>query len=399
VRAPYKGHAALYRYDLNTMAMDAEPMGETAGFDFTGGPQFEAVSRRVLGLHLTTDARTTVWFNPILKAEQAKIDAALPNTINTIYCAADCLGSPVLLVRLDSDRIPTEYALYTRATGDLVGPGGTHPQINSKQMGQRSFHHYTARDGRSIPAYVTLPAEPASAPRPTVVLVHGGPHVRGASWEWNREAAFLASRGYVVIQPEFRGSSGFGGDHMEAGFRQWGGTMQDDLADAAQWAVKQGWADANRTGIIGGSYGGYATLMGLIKDPQTFRAGVAWASVTDLGLMFTSNLSDATKENLGYSMRTLVGNPDTDQEMFRRNSPLQRAAELKQPLLLAHGFDDFRVPVEHTTSFYRAVKSSNKQVTLLTYGNEGHGWRNEKTRLAFWTEVETFLDTNLKQAR
>jgi dienelactone hydrolase len=394
--ADYRGYAALYRYDLKALKLDKEPIVETVGFDFTADPVIDKTSKRLVGLHLTTDARTAVWFNAALKAEQAKVDALLPGTVNTVTCPADCLSSPVLLVRRDNDRMPTEYALYTRATGALLGLGSSHPDIQPAQMGQRSFHRYTARDGREIPAYVTLPVEPASGPRPAIVLVHGGPMVRGGSWEWDDEAAFLASRGYVVIQPEFRGSEGFGSDHVNAGLRQWGGAMQDDLADAAQWAVKQGWADASRIGIMGASYGGYATLMGLIKDPQIFRAGVAWSGVTDLGLLFTSLQSDATEEALDYGMRATIGDPDRDAALFQTNSPLRRAAELQQPLLLAHGADDRRVPLEHATDFYSAVKAHNRQVQLVRYDDEGHRWRKQETILDFWRRVEVFLDTNLK---
>lgn len=176
--------------------------------------------------------------------------------------------------------------------------------------------------------------------------------------------------------------------------------MQDDLADAARWAVSQGWADARRIGIMGSSYGGYATLMGLIGDPQVFRTGVAWAAVTDLRLMFTSLQSDASEDLLAYDMRTLIGDPDdpADAALFRR-SPLLRAAELRQPLLLAHGHDDLRVPFEHATTFYSAVRQHNRQVTLLDYADERHGWRKQQTRFDFWRKVETFLDTHLKQAK
>lgn len=396
VQAAHQGYGALYRYDLAAMKLDPEPVVNTPGFDFSGEPVIDFDSKRMLGLYLTTDANTTIWFNAALKADQAKIDAALPG-INRINCAAHCLASPILLVRRETDRLPSEYVLYTRTTGKMIGLGSIHPEIKAGQMGERSFHRYKARDGREIPVYVTLPVGKADAPRPAVVLVHGGPMVRGGSWEWDDEAAFLASRGYVVIQPEFRGGDGFGSAHLTAGFRQWGAAMQDDLADAVQWAVKQGWVDPGRIGIMGASYGGYATLMGLIKDPQLFRVGVAWAGVTDLGLMFTSSMSDATRENLDYSMRTTIGDPDTDAELFRKYSPLQRAGELKQPLLLAHGVDDKRVPLEHATRFYRAVKSNNPKVELITYDDEQHGWRKQETRLDFWKRVETFLDTNLKQ--
>jgi len=399
VQAAYNGQAALFRYDLKTMKLDQQPLVETPGFDFNGSLEFDQKTRRLVGVHLQTDAGTSVWFDATLKAAQASIDAALPGTINQFTCPSDCLGSPVLLVRRGSDRRPTEYLLYHRDTGVLTGLGSSHPGIKLAQMGQRSFHHYHARDGRAIPAYVTLPPGKPAVAAPTIVLVHGGPSVRGGFWNWDDEAQFLASRGYVVIQPEFRGSAGFGADHLEAGFKQWGGAMQDDLADAAQWAVKQGWADRSRIAIMGGSYGGYATLMGLIKDPQIFRTGVSWAGVTDLGLMFTSVMSDASEESRSYSMRSVIGDPDADAEMFRKNSPLQRAAELKQPLLLVHGAKDSRVPIEHAARFYSAVKMNNPNVRLITYSEEGHGWMYESTRLAFWKEVEAFLDTNLKQAR
>ncbi|MES2159697.1 MAG: alpha/beta fold hydrolase [Pseudomonadota bacterium] len=400
VRANYKGYAALFRYNLKTMKMDAEPFVETPGYDFNGGPEVDRVTRKLLGIHLRTDAGTTAWLDPTLKAEQARIDAALPGTINTVHCAQDCAASPVLLIASNSDRQPLQFILYTRASGALVGLGGTHPDLKPAEMGRRSFHRYAARDGRSIPVYVTLPAAKAGGPQPAVVLVHGGPMVRGGSWEWDAQAAFLASRGYVVIQPEFRGGTGFGADHFRAGWKQWGGTMQDDLADAARWAAKQGWADPRRVAIMGASYGGYATLMGLIKDPAVFRCGVEWAGVTDIKLMFTSTESDASKENLGYSMRRLIGDPDNaaDADMLRQNSPLLRAAELKQPLLMAHGLKDLRVPIEHAKSFAAAVKVHNPNVTSIIYSDEGHGWRHPENSIAFWKQVETFLDQNLKHA-
>ncbi|MBP1207850.1 dienelactone hydrolase [Duganella sp. 1411] len=399
VQAVHKDLAALFRYDLKTRKLAAEPIMATPGFDFAGAPVIDYASKRLVGIHFTTDAGGTVWLDAALKADQAKIDAALPGFINTVQCARQCLASPVLLVSSTSDRQPTQYALYTRASGQLVGLGSIHPALKAAQSGARGFYRYTARDGRVIPAYVTMPALKAAGPQPAVVLVHGGPGVRGASWEWDQQAAFLSSRGYVVIQPEFRGGAGFGAAHFEAGWKQWGGAMQDDLADAARWAVKQGWADPWRIGIMGASYGGYATLMGLIKEPQLFRAGVEWAGVSDLKLMFTSFESDASEENLGYSMRTLIGDPDTDAELFRKNSPLLRAAELKQPLLMAHGGDDRRVPVDHANRFANALRGHNDQATLLIYDNEGHGWRTEQTRVDFWGRVDAFLDKNLKHAQ
>jgi dipeptidyl aminopeptidase/acylaminoacyl peptidase len=396
VRASHQGYGALFRYDLKSMKLDKEPFISTPGFDFNGSPEIDRASGKLLGIHLQTDAGTTVWLDPAMKAEQDKINTLLPGAVNTIHCASACLKGPVLLVESSSDRQPKQYILYNRASGKLLGLGSTHPDIVAKEMGLRDFHRYKARDGRQIPAYVTLPPGKANGPRPAVVLVHGGPSARGAYWDWDAQAQFLASRGYVVIQPEFRGSIGFGASHFQAGWKQWGGTMQDDLADAALWAVKQGWADPKRIGIMGASYGGYATLMGLIKNPEIFRAGVEWLGVADITMMFNTPQSDASQEALNYSMRTLIGDPDKDAERFNKNSPLLRAAELKQPLLMAHGSEDVRVPIVHASSFRDAVRRSNNNVEFIAYTNEAHGWRHADNRIAFWQRVEAFLDKNLK---
>ena len=396
VSASYHGNNALYRYDLKNMKLASEPMLSIAGFDFLGAPEIDYVSKKIIGFHLEGDATTSVWLDPRMKAIQQKVDALLTRTNNVINCPSDCWNSPVMLVTAASDRQPTQYFLYTPASNGLVGLGGSHPDIKPEQMGLRDFYHYTARDGMSIPVYVTQPPGKASGPRPTVVLVHGGPHVRGVTWDWEAEAQFLASRGYLVIQPEFRGSTGYGYAHFEAGWKQWGLAMQDDLADAAQWAIKQGWSDPKRVAIMGASYGGYATLMGLIKNPEIFRCGVEWAGVTDLHLMFSRSESDVSVDDLHYGMRTLIGDPDQDSAQFDANSPLLNAAKLKQPLLIAHGAADMRVPIVHATKFHDAVSRTNAQVEWIVYSDEGHGWRHEEDNIDFWNHVEAFLDKNLK---
>ncbi|HEX5342714.1 MAG TPA: S9 family peptidase [Duganella sp.] len=398
VRAGYQGYDALFRYNLKTMTREQEPVVNAPGFDVVGSAETDRVARRTLGVHLLADAGTTVWFDAGMKADQDKVNALLPGRVNTLHCGHNCLDAPALLVVSGSDRRPPEYLLYQRASGKLFSLGSSYPQIDPKQMGMRDFLYYTARDGRKIPAYVTQPAGKADGPRPAVVLVHGGPWVRGGNWQWDDEAQFLASRGYVVIQPEFRGSTGFGAAHFRAGWKQWGGAMQDDLADAALWAVQQGWADPKRIGIMGASYGGYATLMGLIKHPDLFHCGVEWVGVTDLSLMFSSAMSDISQESRDYGLRTLLGDPDRDAALLSRNSPANRAAELKQPLLMAYGAEDRRVPIAHATRFHDAVKQHNKNVEFIVYPNEAHGWRHEDNRIAFWQRVEAFLDKNLKQA-
>jgi dipeptidyl aminopeptidase/acylaminoacyl peptidase len=398
VKASYQGNEALYYYDLKQMKIGKEPFLSIPGFDYRGTPEIDRVSKKLLGIHLFADAITTVWFDAALKEIQNKVNAILPQTNNQVSCPSDCRESPVVLVTSASDRQPTEYFIYTPASGVMVKLGDAHPGIKPAQMGLRDFYHYSARDGRSIPVYVTVPPGKPTGPLPAVVLVHGGPAVRGSSWEWENEAQFLASRGYLVIQPEYRGGTGFGYAHFQAGLKQWGGTMQDDLADAAGWAVKKGWADPRRIGIMGASYGGYATLMGLINNPEIFRCGVEWAGVTDLNLMFDRPESDASQDSLAYDMKTMIGDPVADAAMLARHSPLPNAAKLTQPLLIAHGAEDLRVPIVHATKFRDAVEKTNPHVEWIVYSDEGHGWRHAEDNIDFWKHVEVFLDKNLKTA-
>ena len=262
-------------------------------------------------------------------------------------------------------------------------------------MGVRDVHRFAARDGLSIPVLVTHPPGKASGARPALVLVHGGPWVRGAHWSWEPQAQFLASRGYVVIEPEFRGSEGYGFKHYRAGWKQWGMAMQDDVADAVQWAVKQGWVDPKRVCIAGASYGGYATLMGLVRHHELYQCGVNWVGVSDINLMYSINWSDISEEAKGYSMPVLIGDRVADAQQLKDTSPVEQAAKVRRPLLMAYGADDRRVPIAHGKEFRDAVSRTNSDVEWVVYNNEGHGWRMLETNVDFWTRVEKFLDRNI----
>jgi dienelactone hydrolase len=395
VRAGHRGRLALFRYDLAKRKLDGEPVVDIDGFDFTGRLEQDYAAKKVLGVRFLADAASTAWFDATMVAIQKKVDALLPGSTNRISCGRDCRGPAAILVESASDRMPKTYYLYTPGDGRLVGLGSSQPGIDPHRMGQRDFFRYPARDGMQIPVYVTMPAERAAGPRPAVVLVHGGPYVRGGAWEWNAEAQFLASRGYVVLQPEFRGSTGFGSALFRAGWQQWGRTMQDDLADAAGWAVKQGWADPKRIAIMGASYGGYATLMGLVRNPDTFRAGVEWAGVTDIELLFTSFDNDASQDARQYDMKTLIGDPQKDPAAFAAVSPVAQAARITRPLLMAHGSEDRRVPIAHAARLRSAIGAQNANVEYIVYPDEGHGWRKEATSVDFWKRVEAFLAKNL----
>ena len=388
-------HASVYRYDLAKRALAPKPVVKVNDYDFDGGLITSA--DKLLGMRLTVEAEMTEWFDPAMKAMQARIDALLPNNVNLLHPPARS-RTPWMLVSSFSDRQPRFYALFNNETGQLKKVAESYPLIDQRQMNTQRVVSYKARDGLTIPALLTLPAGIPEKQLPMVVLVHGGPFVRGSLWGWNPQTQFLASRGYAVLEPEFRGSEGHGSKHFHAGWKQWGLAMQNDIADGTRWAIAEGIADSKRICIAGASYGGYATLMGLINDPDLYKCGVNWVGVTDIKLMYTdtwysdSDTSDAFKK---FGMPAMIGDQVKDAEQLKATSPLLQAARIKQPLLLAYGGADVRVPDFHGKKFYDAVTQTNADVEWVLYKDEGHGWRLPATRLDFWGRVEKFLDKQI----
>lgn len=386
-----EGAEALYRYNLATGKSDSLPIVSAKGFDIEGSLVENYENHKVLGVHYDADAAGTVWFDPDMKALQAKIDARLPGLVNRID-PADCGCAQRVLVTSHSDRQPPLFFLYDRTSDTLMPFGGERSNINPRQMADTDFVRIKARDGHDLPVYVTKPQ--GKGPWPAVVLVHGGPGVRGWHWQWDGESQFLASRGYLVVKPEFRGSAGYGATLEHSGHKQWGLKMQDDIADATVWAARQGLEDPKRTCIMGGSYGGYATLMGLVRYPDLYRCGVAFAAVTDIDLMYDVAWSDFDPQFKSFGMPELIGDQVADAEQLKATSPIVQAARITRPLLLAHGGVDRRVPIVHATKLLNALRANHAPVTWLEYKDEGHGWYLPATRIGFYEDVQKFLDAN-----
>ena len=382
----------LYTIDLSTGKLSAQPVVDIKGFDFEGSLVEDWHAHRVLGVNYAADADGTAWFDPQMNALQARVDAALPGRVNMLN-AASCGCAPRLLVTSWSDRQPAQFYLFDRASGELTLIGGTRPNIPAASMARTSFEHVTTRDGHDLPVYVTRPN--GKGPWPTVVVVHGGPYLRGWDWKWDGESQFLASRGYLVVKPESRGSTGYGQDWFKAGFRQWGLKMQDDVADATIWAAKKGLADPARICIEGGSYGGYATLMGLVRYPELYRCGIASAAVTDLSMLYNVWWSDEPDAAKLYGLPVMVGDREKDAAQFDDTSPLKQAARITRPLMLAHGGLDRRVPMEHAKSLRDALEANHAPLTWVFYSDEGHGWSNPANRADWFRRMETFLAANI----
>jgi acetyl esterase/lipase len=392
------GTDVLTRYDFAARAPAAEPLASAAGFDFEGRVVSESEGGRALGLRLETDAETTVWFDPRLKALQQEADRRLPGRVNRLQCRrCDDPARMVVLVESYSDREPGEYWIYRADRQEWRSQVRQRAAIDPRRMGLRDLHRVKARDGLEIPVWVTTPAGPAAGPRPTVVLVHGGPWLRGGYWRWSADAQFLASRGYLVIEPEFRGSTGYGAAHFRAGWRQWGLAMQDDVADALKWAVDKGLADGKRSCIAGGSYGGYAALMGVVRQPELYRCAAAWMAVTDPALMFDwregSDVAEIAKQ---FDQRTLVGDPQADAARLRDAAPVNQAARIKAPVLLVAAGRDRRVPLVHMTRMRDALTAAGNPPQWVIYDLEGHGWLREDSHSDFARQLERFLAQHLR---
>ena len=387
-----KDKSALYRFDLKSLTYDPEPLLSVKDFDFNGS--FVMNGKRLLGIRYRTDAEATVWFDEKLAQAQRDVDAALPGKTNVMRVARRP-RTPMVLVNAYSDRDPGAWYLFNTEAKTLVKIGDVMPGAMPARMGRRDLVRYKARDGLEIPAWLTLPAGSGTAPRlPMVVLVHGGPYVQAADWHWNADSQFLASRGYAVLEPQFRGTLGLGWKHYSAGIKQWGLAMQDDLADGATWAIANGIADAGRICIAGASYGGYASMMGLVKDPDLYRCGINWLGVTDIELMSTAWFSDATADTR-MTWSYVAGDPQKDAEQIRATSPLRQASRITQPVLLAYGGADRRVPITHGRRFLRQLEITNKDVEWVEYGEEGHGWRVVQNRIDFWQRVEALLSRTI----
>ena len=412
------GTSVLARFDFATGNPQPTAMVNTPGFDYQGGVVTDWHTGRTLGVRANTDAETTVWLEPRMQALQAEMDAALPGLVNRITCrrcvdetgAASTAG--VALVESFSDRDPGSFWVWRAATKQLDLVGRSRRNIDPTRMATMDFQRFTARDGRSIPVWITRPAGVAAhtagasaastAPRtppPAIVLVHGGPWVRGGDWGWHPMQQFLASRGYVVIEPEFRGSSGFGYSHFRAGWQQWGQAMQDDVADAVQWAVKSKAIDPARVCIAGASYGGYAPLMGLVRDPGLYRCGAAWVAVADpLRLLERSwfTADDISDEARRHGLPVLLGDIEKDAAMLKAASPLKQAERIRAPLLLAYGDMDMRVPMAHGTDLRAAMRKAGHEPEWIVYNGEAHGWRKLENQVDFAQRLEAFFAKHLR---
>jgi len=353
---------------------------------------FDRRKNRIVGIEYDAERPGEAWFDDDWARLAKGVDNALPGHDNVLMRED---GERVLIYS-HSDQDPGTYYLLDLKTTRLEPLVTRRKEVRPDAMPRREPIRYAARDGLRIPAYLTLPPGKERKGLPLVVHVHGGPYVRGNHWVWDPEAAYLASLGYAVLQPEFRGSMSWGRKLFESGWKQWGLGMQDDLDDGVDYLVKQGVVDPSRVCIMGASYGGYAVMMGLARNPERWKCGVNLVGVTDIGIMYDVTWSDFFDSDwMRYHMKELIGDPDKDAAMLRASSPLQNAARVKAPVLMVYGGGDRRVPLVHGERMRDALQRQGTPVEWIVYGDEGHGFMLESTRFDLYRRIAAFLDANL----
>ena len=303
-------------------------------------------------------------------------------------------GSKVVF-HVSSDRNPGEFYLFDRASGKATFLFASRPWIKADEMGAMEPISLKARDGLPLHGYLTRPHGKDDAKNlPMVVVVHGGPYGIRDAWEFSPDIQMLASRGYAVLQVNFRGSGGYGDKFLHAGFGEWGAKMQDDVTDATRWAIAGGIADPKRICIFGASYGGYAALRGVTREPDLYRCAVGYVGVYDLRLMYTRG--DIPQSTYGSNyLRMVLGE---DESVLWDRSPIAHLDRLKAKVMLIVGGEDTRVPAVQGENLHNALDKAHIAHEWLYRRTEGHGFYDEKNIADLMTRVNAFLDRNIGNA-
>jgi len=335
------------------------------------------------------------------KVEWQILDESIADDFNAIAQIRDgefaitnrTLADDTWLVGYATDNGPVYYYVYNREAKTHSLLFSNQPELETLQLASMQPISYQARDGLTIHGYLTTPVGVEAKNLPTVLLVHGGPWARD-TWGYSPIVQWLANRGYAVLQVNFRGSTGYGKAFLNAGNREWAAKMHDDLIDAVNWIVDQGIADRNKVAIMGGSYGGYATLVGLAFTPEVFAAGVDIVGPSNLVTLMQSIPPYWAPMKAMFAHR--LGDLDTEEEFLKARSPLFFIDRIQKPLLIGQGANDPRVKQAESEQIVEAMQKANKPVEYALYTDEGHGFARPENRLHFFAIAEEFLSKYLE---
>jgi len=378
------GHLALYRYDFKADQL-GELLYENPAVDVD---DFDVgTNNELLGVYYTDDRQQIAWFDPALKRLQTRIDQALPGSINRVISMSTDKNRAIVWSGSATD--PGAYFIYDRAASTMAAFAQTHEAMVGKRLSNMEPVRYQARDGLEIRGYLTLPAGRPDKNLPLVVMPHGGPYARD-EWGYDAWVQYLASRGYAVLQPNFRGSTGFGRKFVESGTGQWGRGMQDDVDDGVKWLAARGTIDAKRVCIMGASYGGYAAEWAAIRNPELYRCAISFAGVSDVASQLKFSHKSFSAERYFRDWRERVkGAKDFELDQI---SPLRQAARMTVPILIAHGTEDDTVPIKQSRRLHEALLKAGRAHEYVEYPGESHGFEDPKNSTDFLNRVGAFLD-------
>lgn len=356
------------------------------------GVAVDPYTDQAVGTAYTVDHPAAEYFDRSYAQLQADITATFPGENIQLVSVSSDRKKAVALV--EGPQNPSGVYYLANMTEPSIGKiGARYGSIGAATVGAVKSISYPARDGMTVPAYLTLPPGSPGKNLPLVVMPHGGPHLRDTA-SFDPWAQFLASRGYAVLQPQFRGSSGFGHKHLEAGRRQWGRGMQDDITDGVKHLIANGTADASKVCIYGWSYGGYAAMAGLALTPELYKCAVAGAGISDLLLL----LGDSAREgNWALKVdKAWIGSPIDDRDNLSAASPIKQVGKIRAPLLLIHPKDDTVVPIRQSKLMADAMAQAGKQVEYIELEGDDHWLSKASTSKRVLRELERFLALHLK---
>jgi dipeptidyl aminopeptidase/acylaminoacyl peptidase len=387
IRALHQSRYAVFKVDVTDKLLQRELIYADKKYDVKGSLIYSPNTHAVVGLSHSSNSDNKTYWDADYIALKKVINEAIPHATNTIISLSSDLNKYVLFSR--SKKTAGDYYIGDRKKNNLSYLARRYPQINESNYARKKKVHYKARDGLEIEGFLTMPIGSANGSKlPAIIYPHGGPRTRN-HFGFDYRAQFFANRGYVVFQPNFRGSAGYGYEFEMAAIKGWGKAMQDDLQDAAIWLAEQSIIDSDKVCIAGGSYGGYAALMAAVKHGNTFKCAASFAGVSDMELI-------VSKYRYSTNRAIIKKQLGTDSDELGAVSPVNFAKNINIPILLVHGTEDSIVPVKHSQVMAEKLEYYDKEVRYVEIKGANHNLSVQSHRIQTLEEMVKFFDKYLK---
>lgn len=383
---------AIYSFDLNSGKIGDLIYGDET-YD-AGGVLISEYTKKLAGYVINRDKPEYIWIDQEKAQIHEAMNNAYPGTINEPTSMSD--DETVMVYTSYSSEQPAFYNLISLRGGTLkLTPlGQSRRWIEPETMSEQEPFTFEARDGETVYGYMWFPPNSDRKNLPLIVNPHGGPNARD-SYGWNPEIQFFTTRGFAVLQVNYRGSTGYGAEYLKSGYKEWGGKMLEDMNDAVDWMAEQGYVDKDKVGICGASYGGYATMAQLAFYPERYKFGINYVGIVDLAELLKY---DKSRSDYVFAiMQNRLGHLDNDSQLIEEQSPISKISDVQAPVFIVHGIRDPRVPVKQAEILRRAMKKNGQDFKWLVKRNEGHGFRKEENQFTLYNEMEDFIRPFMKK--